>query len=250
MEWKWNASSGRILLSENESDWMTDSHFISADIIYDESTDSIYLCDGVNRRIIRWSRQDLSNREIIVSNTDCVDIVMDKEHYLYILDTRNENVKRWKDGIGMETILDKNFFTENKIGTFYIDLRMAVGSDGSIYISDYVRHVVVKWVKSTSNGIIVAGGNSSGNELTQLFYPRGIVLDDSDNLYIADPFNNRVVCWEKGAKQGRLVVGYKDPDDFWNNLNGPSSLAFDKHGNMYVTDSTHHGIKKFPLDLS
>jgi sugar lactone lactonase YvrE len=51
---------------------------------------------------------------------------------------------------------------------------------------------VMKWMKGAKEGIVVAGGNEEGEELTQLCYPNGVWVDDMGTVYVAEWGNNRV----------------------------------------------------------
>lgn len=54
---------------------------------------------------------------------------------------------------------------------------MFVDQDQSIYVSDYYNHRVMKWVKGAKQGLVVAGGRSEGNALSQLRNPNGVFVD-------------------------------------------------------------------------
>ena len=134
------------------------------------------------------------------------------------------------------------------------------------------------------NGITIAGGNSSGNNLNQLFYPLGLYVDIDETVYIADYNNNRIVRWEKNVKEGCIVVDREN-----NQLSRPinviynrknnclivthfdnkqvlqwccqnrkfqeiiasniacSGLAMDNHGYIYVSDRERHEVKRYKI---
>jgi hypothetical protein len=74
-------------------------------------------------------------------------------------------------------------------------------------VSDNENHRVIKWIKDAEEGIIVAGGNGKGQELTQLSYPMGIVVDQMKNLYVADLQNHKIMCCPEGSEKGFIIVG-------------------------------------------
>ncbi|CAF5163303.1 unnamed protein product, partial [Rotaria sp. Silwood1] len=65
----------------------------------------------------------------------------------------------------------------------------------------------MKWMEGAKQGIVVAGGQEQGNDLTQLSYPEGVVVDQLGTVYVADRGNNRIMRWPKGATQGSVIVG-------------------------------------------
>ncbi|CAF4580385.1 unnamed protein product, partial [Rotaria magnacalcarata] len=70
----------------------------------------------------------------------------------------------------------------------------------------------MKWNKGAKEGIVVAGGQSKGNALTQLAHPQGLFVDALGTLYVADQFNHRVMRWTQGAKSVTVIMGGYDSD--------------------------------------
>jgi hypothetical protein len=68
-------------------------------------------------------------------------------------------------------------------------------------------------MKDTTEGIVMAGGQGQGSDLTQLSCPHGVIIDQLDRVYVADSFNQRIVCWSKGATCGRIVINGTSHDD-------------------------------------
>ncbi|CAF1127538.1 unnamed protein product [Rotaria sordida] len=62
-------------------------------------------------------------------------------------------------------------------------------------------------MEGAKQGIVVAGGQGKGNELTQLSYPQGVIVDQLGTVYVADSDNDRIMRWPKGATQGSVIVG-------------------------------------------
>ncbi|CAF0719678.1 unnamed protein product [Adineta steineri] len=108
----------------------------------------------------------------------------------------------------------------------------------------------MKWVEDAKEGIVVAGGQGQGNGLTQLSYPRGVVVDQLGNVYVVEQVNSRVVRWSKGATQGSIIVGNTNSGAEANQLSSPLYLSFDRQGNLYVADSSNHRVQKFNIDSS
>jgi DNA-binding beta-propeller fold protein YncE len=107
----------------------------------------------------------------------------------------------------------------------------------------------MKWMEGAKQGIVVAGGQGAGNGLTQLSYPRGVIVDQLGTVYVADCGNDRIMRWSKGATQGSVIVGGNGKGSQSNQLNGPWGLSFDRHGNLYVVDNGNHRVQKFNINL-
>ena len=219
------------------------------DIIVDKKTDSIIICDQGNRRIVRWSRQNATNGDIIISNIDCIGLAMDDKGYLYVTDWLKKEVRRWEIGVNNKsTIVAGGNGAGNHFRQFYQPMFIFVDKDYSVYVVDESNHRVMKWMKNAKEGIVVAGGNRDGANLTQLSNPSGVVVDHLGNVYVTDTNNHRVMRWINGAKEGSIVVGGNGPGNETNQLYLPSDLLFDKHGNLYVFDSVNHRIQKFYIE--
>ncbi|CAF5026032.1 unnamed protein product [Rotaria sp. Silwood1] len=106
----------------------------------------------------------------------------------------------------------------------------------------------MKWMEGAKQGIVVAGGQEKGNDLTQLSYPRGVVVDQLGTVYVADAGNNQIMRWPKGATQGSVIVGGNGRGEQSNQLHWPVGLSFDRHGNLYVVDWGNHRVQKFNID--
>ncbi|CAF0884288.1 unnamed protein product [Adineta steineri] len=83
-------------------------------------------------------------------------------------------------------------------------------------------------------GIPVAGGNGKGDQLNQLYDPRGICIGNDKSIYIADCWNHRIVKWKLNSKKGKIIVagsGRRNPN---NRLNLPTDIIFDKENNSFI----------------
>jgi sugar lactone lactonase YvrE len=247
IEIKLNLKNFSIVVGGNEDG--TDQLWLPTDIIVEKKSDSFIICDHGNRRIVRWSRQNATNGDIIISNIHCNGLAMDDNGYLYVSDWLKLEVRQWDIGINNKSIIVAG---GNGLGNnsrqFFQPMFIFVDKDYSVYVVDKSNHRVMKWLKNAKEGIVVAGGNGDGNSLTQLSSPSGIVVDHLDNIYITDTNNDRVVRWIKGASEGTIVVGGNGEGNETNQLDNPSDLVFDKQGNLYVFDSVNHRIQKFYIE--
>ncbi|CAF5043200.1 unnamed protein product, partial [Rotaria magnacalcarata] len=119
---------------------------------------------------------------------------------------------------------------------------------GTLYISDYFNHRIMRYLVNASSGTVVAGGNGPGTNRTQLNYPLGIYLDvTSNSLYIANYYCHNIVRWVIGATSWTLVAG--DINGMSGNsstmLFYPIGVEVDFMGNVYVADTSNHRIQLF-----
>ena len=55
---------------------------------------SLILCDGQNKRIVRWSRR-AQQAEILIDNLYCSGLAMDQQGLLYVSEHDNHRISRW-----------------------------------------------------------------------------------------------------------------------------------------------------------
>ena len=245
VEWKNKAKVGRIVMETFENG---DQLNRPTDVIIDQETNSFIVSDCENGRIIRISRQNNANREILLSDIDCVNLAMDKDGSLYVSNGVKNEVKRWRRGEIEGTIVAGGNGKGHQLNQLNHPTFLCVTEDRSLYISDMNNHRVMKWTEDAREGIVVAGGNENGNHLTQLSYPEGLAIDQSGHIYIADSLNHRIVRWNEGSREGTMVVGGNGQGHEGNQFNGPIDLSFDRHGNLYVVDCWNHRVQKFEID--
>ena len=224
--------------------------YYPTDVIVDTKNNSLIICDSGNRRVVEWSRQNgTKNGQILISDIDCFGITMDKNGYIYVSDYKKDEVRRWKRGETNGIIVAGGNGKGNHLNQLNYPTYLFVDQDDSLYVSDDEdNHRVMKWMKNTKEGIIVAGGQGEGDKLTQLHSPRGVIVDHLGNIYVADSRNHRIMCWSKGSEQGRIIVGGNGEGEQSNQLNYPRGISFDREDNLYVVDRNNNRVQKFEID--
>ena len=103
VEWKMGATNGKVIAGGRigQGNGLHQLRF-SIDVLIDKETNSLFICDRYNRRVVRWSRsQGTTQGEVIVDNIDCIGLAIDHRRYLYVSDIEKDEVRRY-------TIGDKN----------------------------------------------------------------------------------------------------------------------------------------------
>ncbi|CAF4240172.1 unnamed protein product, partial [Adineta steineri] len=104
-----------------------------------------------------------------------------------------------------------------------------------------------KW---TSEGYTFAGGNSYGQALNQLYYPRSIFIVDNDpqSIYIADTNNHRIVEWKYNASNGQVVAGGNGRGNRIDQLSDPTDVFVDqKNDSLIICDQGNRRIIRWFL---
>ncbi|CAF3728340.1 unnamed protein product [Rotaria socialis] len=220
------------------------------DVLIDKETDSLIICDRMNRGVVRWFRRsDTTQGKILIDNIDCDGLAMDEQRYLYVSDYGKHEVRRFQLGEKNGTLVAGGNRQGDGLNQLNYTHYLFVDRQQNVYVSDFYNHRVMKWNKGAKEGIVVAGGQGKGSALTQLHSPSGIFVDTLGTLYAADSDNHRVMRWAQGdKKQGSVVVGGNGEGKGENQLQHPIGLSFDRHGNLYVVDAGNHRVQRFSIE--
>jgi len=207
--------------------------------ITDDQT--LYVADRGHHRIMEFKPNAWQGR-VVIGGRDLNqlhnpnDVVIDKEtNSLIIADQGNRRILRWSlnENTQAGEVLIPNISCSN----------LAIDQEGSIYVSDNVKHEVRRWKKGEKEGIIVAGGNGQGRQLNQLNKPTYLFIDHEYSLYITDEENCRVMKWTKDAKQGIIVAGNGSASrNGMNPLSEPTGIYVDRFNQVYIADSHKNRI--------
>ncbi|CAF1281048.1 unnamed protein product [Rotaria sordida] len=248
MKWIRGAMNGQVVAGANGQG--NGDHQLSDpyDVIVDKKSDSLIICDGSNRRVVRWPHRNGRSGETIISDIACWGLTMDQNGSLYVIDNDKHEVRRYQRGESQGTVVAGGNGQGDRLDQLSNPRYVFVDQDHSVYVSEWENNRVTKWMEGEKQGIVVAGGQGKGNDLTQLTYPKGVVVDRLGTVYVADDGNDRVMRWSKGASQGSIVVGGNGRGEQLNQLNGPVGLSFDRDGNLYVVDYGNHRVQKFNIE--
>jgi len=250
VEWKSGATRGLVVAGGNGEGNGAHQFSYPSDVIVDKEKDSLIICDGWNRRVVRWPRQNGTSGETIISDISCQSLTMDENGSLYVTDEEKDEVRRYRRGESEGTVVAGGNGGGNRLDQLFFPKNVFVDQDHSVYVSDSGNHRVMKWVEGAKQGIVVAGDPERGNGLTHLSNPHGVAVDRLGTVYVADGVNNRIMRWVKGATQGSVIVGGNGEGGKSNQFNTPESLSFDRYGNLYVTDWGNARVQKFTIEKS
>jgi sugar lactone lactonase YvrE len=164
----------------DQLNWLTD-------VIVDKETDSLIICDFLNRRVIRWSRRSKTKRgETIIDNIVCQGLTMDDERFLYVSDLQKHEVRRYRIGETKGTVVAGGNGKGDGLNQLNEPIYLFVDRDHSVYVSDKWNFRVMKWNKDAKEGIVVAGRRSNKNAPIQLRWPQGVFVDQLGTVYVAD----------------------------------------------------------------
>ncbi|CAF4694663.1 unnamed protein product, partial [Rotaria sp. Silwood2] len=205
-QWKTGDMDGQVVAGGNDEGNLLNQLYCPNGVLIDKETDSLIICDYMNRRVVRWSRRSGTTQgEILIDNILCYGLTMDDQRYLYISDTEKHEVRRYQIGDKNGTIVASGNGKGNGLNQLNVPTYIFVDQQQTVYVSDNKNHRVMKWNKDATEGIVVVGGQGEGDALTQVLGPNGLFVDTLGIIYVADSDNHRVMRWPKGGKQGTVI---------------------------------------------
>jgi sugar lactone lactonase YvrE len=128
---------------------------------------------------------------------------------------------------------------------------LAVGADGSVYLTDAGESNRIRKIAPTGEVSTVAGageGFSDGAGAAASFNtPSALAADGEGNLYVADAGNNRI---RRVTPDGRVTTlagdgaaGFRDGPATQAEFDAPVGVAVDREGNVYVADTYNDRIR-------
>ena len=168
---------------------------------------------------------------------------------IYVADSRNHRILHI--GADGSLLSEWGTFADQQsgnapIGTFNEPWGVAVGPDGSVYVSDTWNHRVQKFTK---DGKPVKMWGQYGQptpdipESKSSFWgPRGIAVNSKGEVFVADTGNKRIVVFDSGGKYiTEFGTAGLDPGQF----DEPVGVAVAEDGTVYVTDTWNQRIQSF-----
>ena len=195
VEWKMGATHGKVIAGGRGEGSRLDQLDGPTDVLIDKETNSLFIADQGNGRVLRWSRHQKTTRgEVIVDNVLCEGLAIDHQRHLYASDIVKHEVRRYTIGDKNGIIVAGGNGEGNQLNQFNIPTNLFIDKEQAVYVSDRNNHRVMKWNKGANQGIVVAGGQGQGSALRQLYHPAGLVVDTSGAIYVVDAQNDRVQC--------------------------------------------------------
>jgi DNA-binding beta-propeller fold protein YncE len=163
---------------------------------------------------------------------------------LYVADTNNHRIQHLaRDGGAIHTWGSFADISKGEApgGTFFEPWGIAVGPDGSVYVTDTWNHRVQKF--SPEGEFVRMWGYFGQAEAPEGFWgPRGIVVDGEGRVFVTDTGNKRVVVFDA---DGNFITEFGEAGFAAGQFDEPVGIALDQEGRVYVADTWNQRIQVF-----
>ncbi len=164
-------------------------------------------------------------------------LYIDSYHQLFIADTENGRITSYSATGHWR----QDYPCPDPEGPFRRPQGVAVDTEGRVYVSDTMRHRVVRLAPDGRLDLILG---KPGPEIGELDEPRGLAIDPDGSLWVADSGNDRV---QKFDAEGRVVCCFPERPTPQLDLSSPSAVAVDPQGNVFVSDTMNHRLLRLVL---
>jgi predicted membrane-bound mannosyltransferase/DNA-binding beta-propeller fold protein YncE len=166
---------------------------------------------------------------------------------LYVADTNNHRIQHlapdgsvlhvWGTFSGGET-------AQPAQGAFYEPWGIAVGPDGSVYVTDTWNHRIQRF---TADGEFIQTWGFLGQAETPYAFwgPRGVVVDGEGRVMVADTGNKRIAIFDAS---GEFLGQFGTSGMGLGQFNEPVGLALAPDGSLYVSDTWNQRVQMFQPD--
>jgi uncharacterized protein (TIGR03437 family) len=176
-------------------------------------------------------------------------LALDSAGNLYIADLGNARVRKVAVDGAIQTVAGGGALPATSTGqggaATSVQLiqprNVALGGDGSLYISDFGANQVYQ-VATNGTLSLIAGSGTAGYSgvgtsalLAELNAPAGLTVDRTGALYIADSGNNRV----RKVYNSVIITVFDTP--------APTGVALDSTGMVYVAAASYFGTVVSPI---
>lgn len=166
---------------------------------------------------------------------------------LYVADSRNHRIQQFNTAGELvrawgsfANVADGNA----PGGTFYEPWGIAVGPDGSVYVTDTWNHRIQKF--SGDGQFLQMWGYFGQAEVPEAFWgPRDIAIDSQGRLYVTDTGNKRIVVFNSdGTFVTQFGTAGFDPGQFDEQV----GIAISAQDEIFITDTWNQRVQVFVLN--
>ena len=151
--------NGKVTAGGRSQGNRLDQLYYPTNVPIDKETNSLFIADEGNRRILRWFRRERTTQgEVIIDNIDCYGLVIDNQRYLHVSDVIKDEIRRYTIGDKNDMVTAGGNGKGNQLNQLNCSTYLFVDEKRAVYMSDFDNHRVMKWNKDEKGGIVKTEG--------------------------------------------------------------------------------------------
>ncbi|CAF1660816.1 unnamed protein product [Adineta ricciae] len=168
-------------------------------------------------------------------------IFLDKNQNIFIADTFNHRIMRWKPNEKTGEIVAGGDGTGAGLDQLNAPRYVIVDEqDHSLIIADDGNDRVIRWFNRNQQELLIDSISCSG-----------LAMDKDGFLYTCDSWKSEVRRWKIGEKgEGKLVAGGYGKGNHSNQFNSCHYIFVDEEQSVYVSDSGNDRVMKWRKDAT
>ena len=178
--------------------------------IYVDASGNLFVADKYNNRIMKFPAGSTSATYATIAaggnglGNDSNQfngprgIWFDSGNNMYVADYTNDRVQKFppgSDSTSMGVTVAGGNGTGSNANQFNKPYGVYLDRHDNLFVVDVYNNRVMEFPPgsdTTTNGVIVAGGNGQGNAMNQLNEPAEVMIDSTGNIYVSDYNNDRI----------------------------------------------------------
>ncbi|MBK9602169.1 MAG: TIGR03663 family protein [Anaerolineales bacterium] len=206
----------------------------SAAVTVEDPTEGKYVLLSADLMFESFEQPLNAPRALAFASDGSMYVADSRNHRVIHIDPQGKEINQWgtfADGVSVEV----------GNGTFNEPWGVAVGPDGSVYVTDTWNHRIEKF--TASGKFITAWGSFGQGEAPDSFYgPRGLAVDEQGRVYVTDTGNKRVVVFDA---DGNFITEFGSAGLDAGQFDEPVGITVDKNGTVYVVDTWNQRVQTF-----
>src|SRR5436305_774723 len=123
---------------------------------------------------------------------------------------------------------------------------LRIDKDDNVFVTDTVRHQVMKYTKTGELLLTLGTKNTAGTDDKTFNRPTDIAFAGNGDFYVSDGYGNLRVM--KFSRDGKLLLTWGKPGRGPGEFQVPHSIQADSKGLVYVSDRENNRIQIFDAD--
>jgi len=163
--------------------------------------------------------------------------VDDQQQTIYVADSENHRIIKWKFGERNGEVVAGGNGKGNRIDQLNYPCSVILDQNKkSLIICDDGNGRVVRWSLENQNDRQI---------LIEDISCVGLMMNNKGDLFVSYYERDEVKRWKKDEKQGTIVAGGNGKGDKLNQLNCPGFIFVDREDSIYVSDRNNHRVMKW-----